>query len=124
MRVLGGKFLGFLAIYAIVLHTALWAVAAPLAAGQNADPLAVICHGGPAAIAGEQTPASPASAPASACDHCNLCNAAPLPAALDDVLAGVLAPAKQPPVRAAAEAALRDSQSGNPHNARGPPQLT
>jgi hypothetical protein len=110
-----------LAILAIALHTVLAGVAMP-AAASTLDPFAVICHSGTQAPA-EQTPEVPA--PSSSCDHCTLCGAAATPPlTLDRIAAGQLLPAKLLHVLLPAPATARDGLSSNPHQARGPPQLT
>jgi hypothetical protein len=113
---------GWLAILAIALHTVLAGAAMPAAASAF-DPLSVICHSGTQATAGDQTPDNPA--PSSTCDHCTLCGAAAAPpVSLDRVAVGQLLPAKLLFVLRPAPSAAHDGISSNPHQARGPPQLT
>ena len=70
------------AIAAIALHGVLWGGTATRAAAPMVDPFSVICHsGGNVDATPDQAPTSPVSAPSHACDHCNLCGAAPSPAA-------------------------------------------
>jgi hypothetical protein len=117
-------FCGWLAIVAIALHTVLWG-AVPMASAAPLDPFSVICSS--ATHAAVQTDQSPGQvpAPASACDHCNLCGAAAAPSAtLDSIVAGQFQPAKLLQVLRPAPATARDGLSSNPHQARGPPQLT
>ena len=117
-------FCGWLAIVAIALHTALWG-AVPMASAAPLDPFSVICSS--ATHAAVQTDQSPGQvpAPASACDHCTLCGAAAAsPLTLDRIAAGQLLPAKLLHVLRPAVSAARDGLSSNPHQARGPPQLT
>lgn len=122
MRVGTRRVLSLVAIYAIALHAILWGAAVPLVARPTADPFSVICHSGAqAASPAEQAPASPVSAPAHACDHCNLCSTMAPPPALDTVLAGHLTPAKLLQVLRPATAATRDGIANNPNRARGPP---
>jgi hypothetical protein len=90
-------------------------------AGSAVDPFSVICHSEAPATADQPAPASPASAPTHACDHCNLCNAAGPPAALDSVLAAQLAPARLLHVLRPASAAVRDHLATTHNRARGPP---
>jgi hypothetical protein len=109
---------GWLAVLAIALHTVLSGV--PMAA--PFDPFSVICHSGTQAPA-EQSPEAPA--PSSTCDHCTLCGtAAAPPVTLDRIAAGQLLPAKLLHVLRPAVSAPRDGVASNPHQARGPPQLT
>lgn len=115
------RVLSVLAIYAVALHTILSGIA-PLASASALDPFSVICQSGTQAPA-EQTPQAPA--PSSSCDHCTLCGAAAAPpVTLDRIAAGQLLPAKRLRVLRPAPAAARDGLSSNPHQARGPPQLT
>lgn len=115
------RVLSVLAIYAIALHTILSGIA-PLASASTLDPFSVICHSGTQAPA-KQTPDAPA--PSSTCDHCTLCGtAAAPPITLDRIAAGQLLPAKLLHVLRPAVSAPRDGVASNPHQARGPPQLT
>jgi hypothetical protein len=116
MRLGGRRVVSVLAIYAIALHAILWGVA-PMAAGPSVDPFSVICHS--EATPAEQSPATPA--PAHACDHCNLCSAAPAPAALNSVVTDWLAPARLLQILQPATAAVRGHLATTPHLARGPP---
>lgn len=76
------RVLSVVAITAVALHSALWGGTATIAAATAVDPFSVICHsGGDVDTAQDQAPTSPLSAPSHACDHCNLCGAAPSPAA-------------------------------------------
>ena len=75
------RVLGVVAIVAITLQTALWGGTTTHASATTFDPFSVICHsGGNVDAASDQTPTSPVSVPGHACDHCNLCSAAPAPA--------------------------------------------
>jgi hypothetical protein len=111
-----------IAILAIALHTVLSGVAVPTAAASTLDPFSVICHSGTQAPT-DQAPGIPA--PSSTCDHCTLCGtAAAPPVTLDRIVAGQLLPAKLLHVLRPVVSAARDGLSSNPHQARGPPQLT
>jgi hypothetical protein len=113
-----------LAIYAVAL-TAILSVAAPQTAGAAVDPFSVICHSGTdtAAATTEKSPAQ--HSPAKACDHCTLCNAAPIAAiAFDGYVIGVLTPAKPPRTARPAVSVSHDDIGGSPKQAQGPPQLT
>jgi len=118
-------FCGWLAIVAIALHTVLWG-AVPMASAATVDPFSVICSSAThAAVQTEQSPDGQVPQPASACDHCTLCAAAAAPSAtLDSIVAGQFQPAKLLQVLRPALATARDGLSSNPHQARGPPQLT
>jgi hypothetical protein len=128
MRLGGRRVVGLMAIVAIALHTVLWGALAPMAASASSvDPFSIICSSGSHASQIDQTPNGqvPAQvpAPASACDHCNLCGTAAAPSAsLDNVLAGQLLPAKLLQVLRPATTAARDGVASTPHQARGPPQ--
>jgi len=112
-----------LAIFAVALHTMLWAVAVPVAAAGTVDPFSVICHsGGSAAVAGDQSPAQPVSKPTSACDHCNLCSAAGPASAPDVVILGRLMPERVLALLSPSSVPRRDGVTSNPKLARGPPQ--
>jgi hypothetical protein len=115
-----------LGIFAIALHTLLWAFAVPIAAAIGAvDPFSVICHSGsPADVTSDQGPAAPASKPTSACDHCNLCSASGAAAAPDVVLIGRLLPERLLALLSPANVPSGDSVASDPKLARGPPQLT
>jgi hypothetical protein len=91
-----------------------------MAAGAAADPFSVICHSEAGAPA-EQAPAAPAHT--QACDHCNLCSAAPASAALVPVFAGQLAPARLLQILRPVSAALAGHLATTPKLARGPPQF-
>jgi hypothetical protein len=122
MRLGGRRAIGLVAIVAIALHAMLWGVATPMAAGAPLDPFSVICHSG-AQTPADQSPEAPA--PSSSCDHCNVCAAAAAPpATLDRIAAGQLLPAKLLHVMRPAVSTVRDGLASNPHQARGPPQLT
>jgi len=114
--------LSWVVIFTIALHTILWGVATPLAAGPAIDPFSVICHSG-AQAADEHSPASPASTPAQACDHCNLCSVAAPPVTLATALAGQLAPARLLHILRPASAATHASLLTTPKLATGPPSF-
>ncbi|HMJ44664.1 MAG TPA: hypothetical protein VK522_20570 [Pseudolabrys sp.] len=112
---------GWLAILVFALHAVLSGVALP-AAASTLDPFSVICHSGVQADPADQSPDTPQPV---ACDHCTLCGAAAAPPlTLDRIAAGQLLPAKLLHMLRPAPAAARDGLSSNPHQARGPPQLT
>jgi hypothetical protein len=120
MRLGVRRTVSWVAIYAIALHSILLGVA-PLVAAPTVDPFSIICHSDAATPA--EAPASPASAPTHACDHCNLCSAMAPPDAPDTALAGQLTPAKLLQVLRPATAATRDGIAYNPNRARGPPSF-
>lgn len=113
-----------LAIFAVALHTLLWAFAVPLAATAGTiDPFSVICHSGSTVgAATDQTPGAPASKPTSACDHCNLCSAAGAASAPDVVILGRLLPERVLARLSPTSAPARHSVASHPKLARGPPQ--
>lgn len=114
---------GYLAIFAIALHTILLAAVTPIAAANSVDPFSIICHSGaPAAEPADTTSKAPASTPSSACDHCNLCSAtAASYDTLDDIVAGYLTPARLLQVLRPSDESGRYRVAGNPTQARGPP---
>ena len=120
MRAVLRRITAGMAVYAIALHTILWAAAVPLA-GPSVDPFSVFCHseaGSPA----EQAPADGNFAPAHACDHCNLCTAVapPVPSA---TLADYLAPARVLKVLLPLDVPRHDDFAADPKRARGPPAV-
>jgi Protein of unknown function (DUF2946) len=115
------QYLSMVAIFAIALHTVLWAAVAPFATAAVVDPFTVICHSeasGPAS----QTPDHGTLAPAHACDHCNLCSAT-APPAPPSVLAAHIRPARILQVLHPVNVARHDDIAANPKLARGPPAL-
>lgn len=113
-----------LAIFAIALHTMLWAMAASLTvASADVDPFSVICHSGSVSSeADDQNAGQPASKPTSACDHCNLCSASGAAAAPDVVIAGRLLPERVLARLSPASVPSNDGIASHPKLARGPPQ--
>ena len=110
-----------MAIAAIAMQAMLWGVAAPMAAGSAADPFSVICHSEAPASA-DQTPASPSPTHSQACDHCNLCSAAPTALGpLDSAFVAYLTPTTLLQVLRPAPVVARDGVASNPKRARGPP---
>jgi hypothetical protein len=109
------------AIYAIAMHTILWG-AGPLSAAPTVDPLSIICHSAASdSSPGQHAPVDPDRVPTHACDHCNLCSAIAPPAALDDIVAGHLAPARVFDVLRPASTTARSSLAFSPKLARAPP---
>ena len=116
------RFLSMVAIFSIALHTVLWGAVAPLADGPAIDPFSVICHSrAPTASPTDQSPASPASAPTHACDHCNFCSVTTPLAALDTALASHLLPVRLLQVLRPVTVAAHSHLATTPHLARGPP---
>ena len=122
MRTRMRQCLGVVAIVAIALHGILLSLA-PLAAA-TADPFSVICHSSvqpPAGQAGdEQAPAGSGGA-MHGCDHCNLCSAAPAPAPLAPVLAGLLLPTRALDILRPAALVAVAHLTASPKLAQGPP---
>jgi hypothetical protein len=108
-----------LAIFAIALHTLLWAAIAPLIAAPSVDPFSVICHSeasGPA----DQSPNHGPLRPANACDHCNLCSAVapPMPGL---VLVAIVEPTRVLQVLRPVNMLRHHAIAADPKLARGPP---
>jgi hypothetical protein len=123
MRLWLRRSVSVLAIYVIALTTILSAFAVPQAANAAVDPFSIICHSGPLGAAQTDTgPATPASLPNHACDHCTLCGAAPT-AAPDAIHAGHLAPSLLLQVLTPRSHKARAHLAATQHSARGPPQL-
>jgi hypothetical protein len=120
MRPLVRQSVTLLAIYAIALHTVLWAAVTPLTAAPAFDPFTVICHSETSAPA-EQAPGHSPFAPAHACDHCNLCNAAAPPLAPDTAVTARFEPVQTLRVLYPANIARHDDIAADPKLARGPP---
>jgi hypothetical protein len=119
MRARINQCLSVVAIVAIAMHGALLGLA-PLAAAAG-DPLSVICHSAAPAQAGdEQAPSNSGAAP-QGCEHCNLCSAAAAPAALDDVVAEQLVPARLLQILLPVSAVATASIAASPKLAQGPP---
>ena len=107
---------GVAATIAIALHTILWAAVAPFAA-PTVDPFMVICHS-EASTPADRAPVN--SAPAHACDHCNLCSTLGSPEP-QTVLAAILRPMQVLQVWRPANITPRGDVTANPKLARGPP---
>jgi len=113
-------FSSVMAAIAVAMHTVLWAALGPLAASAAVDPSLVICHSETSAPA-EQTPAPSPMLPAHACDHCNLCSAAPPLVTPDLILAARFEPVRTLQVLSPPNIARHDDVAADPRRARGPP---
>ncbi|HET7384557.1 MAG TPA: hypothetical protein VFJ59_18495 [Pseudolabrys sp.] len=121
MRPLVRRSVTLLAIYAIALHTVLWATVAPHTVFAAIDPFTVICHSETSAPA-EQAPVhGPLAPPAHACDHCNLCSVAAPPLASDTAVTARFQPVRSLRVLHPANIARHDDIAADPKLARGPP---
>ncbi len=118
------KSVTWLGIFAIALHTMLWAFALPLAANAGpVDPFSVICHSGAGATApADESPGGPKTTRSSACDHCNLCSATNAPPTPDVIIAGRLLPERVLAALNPASVERREGVTSDPKLARGPPQ--
>ncbi len=122
MRSGAKRILSVMAAYAVALHAVLWVAAAPFAPASAVDPFTVICHSGAGAPA-DQAPEHGPPAPAHACDHCNLCNAASPPTAPDAVVTARFEPVLILRVLYPADFARHDDIATDPKLARGPPVI-
>jgi hypothetical protein len=112
---------GYLAIFAIVLHTILLAAVAPIAAANSVDPFSVICHSTPADAAADSQTGVPDGAPSGPCDHCKLCSAVAAPTAPTTLLDSDLAPSRLVEVLYPSSMAPAGGIATTPKLARGPP---
>ena len=119
MQALIRQILGMAAAFALALQTALWGIA-PMHAALPIDPLAVICHS-EASNSTDPAPDGLPSAPAHACDHCNLCNASAPPLPQDTLLAGRFAPTPTFQAPYLVDTARHDDVVTHSRLARGPP---
>lgn len=118
----GRRSVGWVAIFAIALHTIL-AGLAPLAAAAPIDPFSVICHSAPAAAAPDGQTGQPAGAPSGPCDHCKLCGAVAVPTAPTTLADSNLAPNRLVRVLYPTSMAPAGGIAITPKLARGPPQI-
>jgi len=107
------------AVFAIALHTALWAAMAPVSTAAAVDPFTVICHSG-AEQPADPSPDQGVPGPGHACDHCNLCSAAtpPLPQTAFSIS---VEPAQVSQILRPASTTRHISATADPKLARGPP---
>jgi hypothetical protein len=92
----------------------------------DVNPFAIICHAVTQTSPADQQklPAGQPSGPSKACDHCSLCTTTPASFdTLDNIIAGYLEPARLIDILRPADAPGRDSVTGTPHLARGPPSM-
>ena len=111
-----------LAIYAVALHVILLGLVPIAANGEIVDPLSVICHSAGPAAAGDETPGKPDLIPGHACEHCNLCSAAPPPEPAV-VPSGHLLPTRLLQVLRPASHTQSAGVAFRPNLARGPPRF-
>lgn len=109
------------AIYAVALHVMLIALIPIATNGEIVNSFSVICHSVPIDAAGDETPAKPDLIPGHACEHCNLCSAAPPPEPAS-VLIGSLLPTRLLHVLSPASQAPSVGVFFRPNFARGPPR--
>ena len=123
MRGLARQVIGWVAIYAVALHVILLGLVPIAANGDTVNPFSVICHSVTPIAAGNETPGKPDLIPGHACEHCNLCSAAPPPEPAI-VLIGNLVPARLLHVLRPASHAQRAGIVFSPNLARGPPRVS
>ncbi len=110
---------GWVAIYAVALHVILIGFLPIAANGTSVDPFSIICHS--ATGMGDEVPVKPGLIPGHACEHCNLCSAAPPPEP-SLVLIGHLLPTRLLHVLQPASHAPRAGIASRLNLARGPPR--
>jgi len=120
MRGLAKQVMSWVAIYAVALHLILLGLVLIAANGEIVNPFSVICHSVPADVASDETPGKPDLIPGHACEHCNLCSAAPPPAPAS-VLIGSLLPTRLLHVLSPASQTPSAGVSFRANFARGPP---
>ena len=116
MRPLFRHSVTLLAIWAIALHTVLWASIGPLNGQLAIDPFTVICHSG---TSGPVEQAPPPIVPAHPCDHCTLCSAIASPPVPDTSLTLRLEPVRV--LQVLVGVAPGDDVTADLKLARGPP---
>jgi hypothetical protein len=119
MRILARQVMSWVAIYAVALHVILLGLVPIAANGASVNPFAVICH---SVTGGDEAPGTPDFAPGHACEHCNLCAAAPPPEPATFQI-GTLLPTRLLHVMRPAAQPLRVGIVSSPHLARGPPRF-
>lgn len=117
----GRRSVGWLAIFAIALHTILTGIV-PLASAAPRDPFSVICHAAPADASPDGQTNLPDRAPSGPCDHCQLCSAVAAPLAPQTLLDSDLAPSGLIAVLYPTSMAPARGIAHTPKLARGPPQ--
>ena len=113
--------MGWLAIFAITLHTIL-AGLIPLASAAPLDPFSFICHGAPTDASPDGQTNLPDGAPSGPCDHCKLCSAVATPLAPETLLDNDLAPTGLVEALYPTSMAPAGGIAHTPKLARGPPQ--
>jgi hypothetical protein len=119
MRALVRQVMSWAAIYAVALHVILLGLMPVTVTGETVNPFSVICH---SVTPGDQAPGKPDLAPGHACEHCNLCSAAPPPEPATASI-GQLLPARLLHVLRPVSQAPCTGIAFTPHFARGPPRF-
>jgi hypothetical protein len=124
MRQVFRRGVAILAIYAVALHVILLGLVPIAANGETVNPFSVICHSGIAASeTGDNAAGKPDLAPGHACEHCNLCSAAPPPEPAIALIGSLLPSRLLQVLRPALHVPAAGGIAVRPHFARGPPRF-